>query len=216
MGEVVRSSKIIKVKGRYNMTNKKYQSAKEYEMDLYEVLKEFVQGEEKITPENLLKIKKVTHGIHTHVTYLMGEKFLKHIAPEVKDNFKYDEMCNNGFDIELPYGNSQIVAEIKGNMPVCNNETTYGANQRNSIIKDINYLIYGKNKSEKYKPENGVPLKSLEKAYRFLILLKNNEEAIHTHIKNLPKDDFLRFHFPKELCWKEFSNNSINVIFIDL
>ena len=205
------------------MAKEKYQSAQAYEDALRKTLTDLAN--KTLTPKELLEIKKITHGIHTHITYLMGKKFLESIvsnddmAQILEEDFIYDEMCNNGFDIELSYNNKKIVAEIKGNIPVCNNKT-YGANQRDSITKDIDYLIYGKNKSKGYKPVGGSPLESLKDACRFLILLKDNETAIRTLIENLKNKNEEKyndlFYFPENLCWEEFPPQTINIIFIDL
>jgi len=51
----------------------------------------------------------------------------------------------NGYDIEVSK-HVKVIAEVKCNIPI-NNGRVYGSAQKNGIQKDIDALIYGKNKS---------------------------------------------------------------------
>jgi hypothetical protein len=48
----------------------------------------------------------------------------------------------NGFDIYYPSEEIKIIAEIKCNIPI-NKKSSFGAAQRNGILKDIESLLYG-------------------------------------------------------------------------
>ena len=199
------------------MTKKIYTNPESYEKDLYEKLEEFINVEKR-TPGNILNIKDVTQSIHKHITYLMGKQFLDSLNLS-DDNFKYEAMCNNGFDIEIHAKDGvgkNIVAEIKGNMPV--NGDSYGSAQKTSIKNDISYLINGKKKNTNYTTKE-----SLEGVYRFLILLADNENAINNLITSLTKQDTgnsVSFKIWKEpleqYSLEDFEPKIINVVFVTL
>ena len=196
------------------MNKKKYETPEEYEKDLYETLRKLLN--EDRTAENILTLKKIMHGVNTHITYLIGEKFLESLSDKPIKEFQYKEMCSNGFDIELEIDGKPIIAEIKGNLPL--NIESYGAQQRDGIIKDIGYLTNGKLKSKNHKP--GKPIKNV---YRFLILLENNRNAIQHLINNLCKKGTYNHNFfkiedssPINRSLANYKQDVINVIFIEL
>ena len=198
------------------MAKNTYQTPEEYELDLRKTLTSLTQNQ-SWDSRDMLGLKNIAQSIHTHITYLIGKKFLSDLnLPQ--DNFKYADMCKNGYDIELQDVNGkQIVAEIKGNLPL--NGTTYGAEQKRGIIDNIKDLTIGKSKAM-HKTEE-----SLENVYRFLILLDNNENAINNLINNLCKRN--KYNLDYFTIWRtdtplndgfleKCKPNIINVVFISL
>ena len=94
------------------MDDQKLKTPEEFIQQLNERLQTFPTTAEQWTSENLLDLKYVLRNVHTHVTYLAGEKFLKELGVDVA--FEYDKMYDNGFDIEMD-GDIHLVAEIKAN-----------------------------------------------------------------------------------------------------
>lgn len=196
------------------MTKRKYETPEDYEKDLYETLSKLINADK--SAENILNLKKIMQSVNTHITYLIGKNFLESLGIESIKEFQYKEMCNNGFDMEFEIDGKQIIAEIKGNLPL--NIESYGAQQRDGIIKDIGYLTNGKLKSKNYKPGE-----SFKNVYRFLILLENNRKAIQNLTNNLCQKrtynrDFFKFEDSSQnnRSLDDYKPDVINVIFIEL
>ena len=163
--------------------------------------------------EDLLSLKEYLHPINNHITYLMGEMFLAQLNTSTSEaNFKYPEMNNNGYDLAFKLNriDAWIIAEIKGNIPCCSNKTRYGAKQKEKIKIDIENL-------EKNKSTSQITDEQFKDAYKFLVLLKNNEHAI----KNLIDSDGLK-EYKFDICESnsinltELNKDTIYIVLIDL
>lgn len=168
------------------------QKAKEYVANLNEQLQSFPKNADEWTASHLLKLKYVLRNVHAHITYLAGKTFLDDLG--VVANFDYDQMYDNGFDIEIHQPTLRLLAEIKANLPVNNNHTQYGAAQEDGIKKDIHGLLYGKEKAKNKEFKANVP----DGTYRFLILLDNNREAFSALLSKLCGDGGKRGRIPQK------------------
>lgn len=201
------------------MNPQKPQSPIEYEKILRKTLKTIL-NKNSWHPCDILELKSVAQSINTHITYLMGEEFLNKLALP-KDNFKYIDMCKNGYDIEVTSANGkQIVAEIKGNIPL--GDIKYGATQKDGVIGNIKDLTEGKRKAITHKTKD-----SLKDVYRFLILLDNNRAAITNLIDNLCNRKKAPYDEEYFKIWEEDTQldekflekcepDMINIVFISL
>ena len=197
----------------------KFENPDEYSEKLRDTLTKVV-NKKPWDANDILEIKNVVQSINTHITYLIGAKFADNLGKDINsiESFKYNKMCNNGFDMEFAIEGKKIVAEIKGNIPVNSKSESYGANQKNGIEKDISYLTNGKKKNTDY-----TTAESLKEAYRFLILLENNKTPIQKLINSLVKngkykDKYFRIWeepFDKH-CLEKCELNTINIVFVSL
>lgn len=205
------------------MNNKTYINPKEYETHLKSGLKRLADME-TWTSKDLLDLKKLIYPVNAHITYLIGEQFLKSVSIPLEEvDFQYSNMYNNGFDIEIEnYNGRRIIAEIKGNIPVEANGDKYGAQQKEGIKKDIEGLTNGKTKSKVFKNKE-----ALKEAVKFLILLENNRNAFSTLKNNLCQcrgkkeavyndDNFFVVDKIENYTIDSFKTNCINVVFIEL
>ena len=146
-----------------------------------------------IKMQDLLALKTATYVINNFITYMLTVAFLDKLfiwkfidssqCKEMKNVIEQTSVNANGFDV-LYNGGLAIVAEVKGNVPCRGNR--FGAQQRKSIIKDLNALKNGKSKS----------IKDTTGYYKFMVLLddaKNIKDALTAlinskHMKNLEGD----------------------------
>jgi Fe2+ or Zn2+ uptake regulation protein len=103
-----------------------------------------------------------------------------------------------GYDVEHK-GMINIIAEIKCNMPV-NNSNKFETVQINEIKRDLEYLIYGKEKSR---------IKNIDGFYRFLVIKKHGKNlgfAVEDLIKTLPIEisKFLLFYREGMIMSKDY------------
>lgn len=187
----------------------KFNSPIEYETELRKQL-QMLSDKNDWSAEDILSLKEYIYPINNHISYLLGKKFLDALNIPT-DNFKYTEMNNNGYDIELEYNGEWIVAEIKGNIP-CGNNNTYGAQQKEKIKENIGCLL-NLNKKTKAKISKEI----FDNAYKFLIILENNRNAIKNLEKNLNKcNNRYSFNYIDNIDWGNFIKGKINVVFINL
>lgn len=199
------------------------QKAKEYVADLNEQLQSFPKNADEWTTGHLLKLKHVLRNVHAHITYLAGKAFLDSLG--VAADFDYDQMYNNGFDIEIHRPDLRLLAEIKVNLPVNDNHTRYGAAQEDGIKKDINGLLNGKKKAKNKAFKANLP----NGTYRFLVLPDNNRAAFDALLRKLRGEGGTRGPKPKRtydrtelvVHQQPFSLNDvkpdvINVVFVKL
>lgn len=187
-----------------------FTSSKDYENKLKSQLESFLNKSEDWKPEDFLSIKGYLFQINNHISYLLGKAFLDALGVS-NDSFKYTDMNNNGYDLEIFEDDKLIIGEIKGNVP-CGKNNTYGAQQKDKIKENLDCL---NDKSKKRKSK--LTIEQFDEAYKFLILLDNNKEAI----KNLEKNENKKstkylLHYPNEISWHCFKKDMINIIFIDL
>ena len=155
-----------------------FTSSKDYENKLKSQLESFLNKSEDWKPEDFLSIKGYLFQINNHISYLLGKAFLDALGVS-NDSFKYTDMNNNGYDLEIFEDDKLIIGEIKGNVP-CGKNNTYGAQQKDKIKENLDCL---NDKSKKRKSK--LTIEQFDEAYKFLILLDNNKEAI----KNLEKNE---------------------------
>ena len=108
----------------------------------------------------------------------------------------------NGYDIEIS-NPIQIVAEVKCNVPI-NRGNIYGSAQRDGIVKDVDSLVRGKNKST-INPENYL---------KFMVLLDNPEirQATRHLVENM-KEHRDRMVFV-ELDTKFNSRENVYIVYV--
>jgi len=187
----------------------KFDTPKEFESKIKDELPKLCSND-KWCFNDLLSLKEYLHSINNHITYLMGRAFLNKcfgIEEECElEYFKYTEMNHNGYDIVAKIKDSLIIAEIKGNIP-CGKDDKYGANQKNSIKKDIDNLKIQKTTGKKQIND----LSNFEDAYKCLVLLENNSDAI----KDLIDDNFVTLK-DNDITFENLQNDKINIILIKL
>lgn len=90
-----------------------------------------------------------------------------------KDQILYDikrtSANTNGYDIEYR-GHKPFVCEVKANIP-SGGKDFFGAQQTNQLVKDINCLLNGKNKSTIASAE-------LDEYYKFLCMYCNDQKTL--------------------------------------
>jgi len=102
-----------------------------------------------------LRLKSILSGINNiftlKVSLAFAEWLTNHLelddeaSTQIFSQIKGTKPNANGYDIEVSK-HVKVIAEVKCNIPI-NNGRVYGSAQKNGIQKDIDALIYGKNKS---------------------------------------------------------------------
>lgn len=128
---------------------------------------------QNINITRLLSIKNALSSVNNLITLLATYRFVDFLttrnfictnqAELIKKSIQNQHANANGYDIDYTHDNTPIIAEIKCNIPVKNNE--FGSAQRNGIIKDIKGLISGK---KRIYPK---------KAYKFMVILNSDLAA---------------------------------------
>lgn len=139
-----------------------------------------------LNPNTLIELKKALSHINNLITFktsvafvdylkrkeIVSESLAKKIISKINNTKAnangYDIVCNEDF---------KFIAEVKCNIPCCNNGKKYGANQIKSIKLDLEGLKKGKSK---HKIEN------IGEYCRFMVVLKYDGtiEAIQELLDN--------------------------------
>ncbi len=190
---------------------KKFESPEEFKNEIKGQISKLCK-KSNWTSEDLLSLKEYLYPINNHITYLMGRVFLKNYFGIEKETayFQYSKMNDNGYDIAAKINESLIIAEIKGNIP-CGKNKKYGANQKKSINNDLENLCKLKDKGKKQIEKLG----KFEDAYKFLVLLKNNNVAINSLIKKLSDRNFVILEDDK-INLENLEKENIYIVLIDL
>lgn len=124
----------------------------------------------RLTIFDFVKLKEAISNINNIITLQITEAFVEFLKNEniVSENQKnciisqvVETNANaNGYDIEWRDGSLSIIAEVKCNIPVKQN--SFGAAQRNGIVKDLDNLLKCKSKSN---------LDSTSDCLKFMVLL---------------------------------------------
>lgn len=166
-----------------------------------------------LKPGTLIDLKKALSDINNLITlktsiafvdYLkriekVNEELAKEIISEINETNAnangYDIVCNKDF---------KFIAEVKCNIPCCNDGKKYGANQINSIKSDLKGLKKRKKKSN---------LKKIGEYYRFMVVLEC--EGIKEAIQDLLEENIVVWDGNSDLeCGKiyfvivNFDNNT--------
>ena len=162
----------------------------------------------------LIKLKKALSDINNLITLKTSIAFVdylkcKGIVSEALAEVIIGEINNtnanaNGYDIECNDKNFKFIAEVKCNIPCCNDGKKYGANQINSIKSDLKGLKKRKKKSN---------LKKIGEYYRFMVVLEC--EGIKEAIQDLLEENIVVWDGNSDLeCGKiyfvivNFDNNT--------
>ena len=170
--------------------------------------------------KHLLQLKKVLYPIDNLITLEVSYGFVKWLR---KNNFISNTQANqmidyldnsnanaNGFDIIYNEdGGMPIIAEVKGTIPYLSNK--YGAQQKDSIKKDLEYLTGKKVKLKSQSVE-------IEKYYKFMVMLKSQDEnkdeaAMNNLLKTFhDKDNIIVLQNEQQTL----SYDKVYVVFIEL
>ena len=170
--------------------------------------------------KHLLQLKKVLYPIDNLITLEVSYGFVKWLR---KNNFISNTQANqmidylgnsnanaNGFDIIYNEdGGMPILAEVKGTIPYLSNK--YGAQQKDSIKKDLEYLT---GKKVKLKSQSV----KIEKYYKFMVMLKSQDEnkdeaAMNNLLKTFhDKDNIIVLQNEQQTL----SYDKVYVVFIEL
>lgn len=169
--------------------------------------------------ESIIMLKKALIPVNNLITIELSERFIKLLF---SCNFIREEQCKkmledldgtsanaNGFDIFFD-GEKKIIAEVKGTVPY--GRDCYGAEQKSSIKKDIEYLTVP---GAKKRTENII----LENYYRFMVLLKSQTgeediEAMRNLLKKYKGEIFYSIWDGSDKA--KFESDKLNIVFIDL
>lgn len=140
-----------------------------------------------LSETDLISLKKIVSTINNIITLQTALKFVdvlrnrniinKQTRQAIIDKIQSTNANSNGYDIEYDSGKTKIIAEVKCNIPV--GKDSFGAAQRDSIIKDIENLCSGKTKSK---------IEDVREFYKFMVILNDNNQAktaMSKLIKNL-------------------------------
>ena len=170
--------------------------------------------------KHLLQLKKVLYPIDNLITLEVSYGFVRWLR---KYNFISNRQENqmidyldksnanaNGFDIIYNEdGGMPIIAEVKGTIPYLSNK--YGAQQKDSIKKDLEYLTGKKVKLKSQSVE-------IEKYYKFMVMLKSQDEnkdeaAMNNLLKTFhDKDNIIVLQNEQQTL----SCDKVYVVFIEL
>lgn len=124
----------------------------------------------RLTIFDFVKLKEAISNINNIITLQITEAFVEFLYNEkiVTENQKEciieqvlsTDANTNGYDVEWGDDSVHIVAEVKCNIPV--EQNSFGAAQRNGIVKDLDNLLKGKSKSN---------LDSTSGCFKFMVLL---------------------------------------------
>ncbi len=151
----------------------------------------------------------ITHEITMRAAQIIGG-ILEQNDVEIAHTLNAIESTStnsNGYDIEC-IGNPSYICEVKANLPVYG--TTFGAAQRQQIVKDIWGLINGKTKSI-------IRSEQLGQYYKFLCMYQENEnviKAVNSLISGLENQvkQKVKLYQPKE----NITFDSVYIIFVRL
>ena len=164
--------------------------------------------------ESILMLKKAIAPVNNLITIGLTEKFIELLCScGFIDEAQFKEMSRgtnanaNGFDI-CHNGEKRIIAEVKGTLPYGGNR--YGANQKDSIKKDIEYLTVPGAKTKVGKID-------LFQYYRFMVMLKSQEgDKDIEAMQNLLKGEKIEYQILNDVDAKEIKLNVLNIVFVSL
>ena len=121
-----------------------------------------------LTIGDLAKFKAAVSAVNDILTIAQTCAFADEIGvPEIKE---YIENPNkNGFDVQYSKNDTKVLAELKATIP-CGKDGKYGANQKQSIEKDLKNLSGESEKAEKYGITN------LTKYKRYMVLFDSENQ----------------------------------------
>ena len=145
----------------------------------------------RLNLSQMIELKHNVHDVNNIITLLVTYLFIK----ELNDQYKFANTLNindienkpnaNGYDFIYNTGKRLIVAEVKCNLP-CGENNTYGAKQKEGIIKDLKGLV---DKTSKSKSDNQITDAQFNSAYKFLVLIEGNELAMQQVLGDINKYD---------------------------
>lgn len=181
----------------------------------------------KMSTKDFVNLKKAISNINNIITLDVTKKFVEflkinEVVSECQSKSMLDEIERvnanaNGFDIEFPLKKDtvevfasnndykKIIAEVKCCIPV--GEESYGAAQKNSILKDIESLKNGKTKS-KLNPED------INEYLKFLVLLGGDK--VKDAAQNIIDKASEEYHIDLFVDKNNLSTDEIYVIIIEL
>ena len=177
------------------------QRLKEYNKNLYdflskEVINWYYLEHKCLTMNQMIKFKTVSKDIDNILTLMVAYRFVEKLQRITLNKTKpfaqitpkdIDARPNaNGYDIVYKKDDLILVAEVKCILPCENNNTTYGAEQKEGIIKDLKGLVY---KTSKSKSDNQITNDQFNSAYKFLVLIEGNELAMQQVLGDINKYD---------------------------
>lgn len=110
----------------------------------------------EILMEDIINFKRNISCIDNLIAVEQAIVFLERLKANKKiDDSEYKEIIEQmdapnarGYDVFYNKNNRKIVAELKGTIPCGKKQTTFGANQRDAIIKDLRGLLKTKNEKK--------------------------------------------------------------------
>lgn len=139
----------------------------------------------RLNISQMIELKHNVHDVNNIITLLVTYLFIK----KLNDQYKFANTLNindienkpnaNGYDLIYNTGKCLIVAEVKCNLP-CGENNTYGAKQKEGIIKDLRGLVDFKSKNVRDESQKAILGKNdFKDAFKFMVLIDGNQDAIN-------------------------------------
>lgn len=152
---------------------------------------------------DFIKLKNALSSIHNIITMKVTQAFIDKLekdgfvnecqAKSMKEEVNGKPVNANGYDVCYvdDNGDKNILAEVKCNLPV--NKNTFGSDQKEGIIKDIDGLLGSEFNTEERAQSNKKRKSSFDtsKYYKFMVFLNyENEEqkSVKKSVDNLIKN----------------------------
>lgn len=175
------------------------QRLNDYNKNLYdflskEVINWYYLEHKCLTMNQMIKFKTVSKDIDNILTLMVAYRFVEKLQGITLNKTKPFEQITpkvidarpnaNGYDIVYKKDDLILVAEIKCIMPCENNNTTYGAEQKEGIIKDLTGLVKIKDKAIEQKQ---IEEQEFNNAYKFMVLIDGNQTAMNQILEQINK-----------------------------
>ena len=169
-----------------------------------------------LTVEDYVELKKTVGCINNIITLKASLLFVDYLnsigfisnesALQIKERISSSSANANGFDIVFDSETNSFLAEVKCNIPACDNR--FGSTQASGIIKDLKHLSTGKNKG----------IRNTNSYFKFMVILKTgkSEEAMEQLMKeyNMRGEGLKVLVIPKDKS--KLVVEAIYVVFIDV
>ena len=140
-----------------------------------------------LTWKEIVALKKAVSTVNNIITLSVTELFVDFLKDEgivkdeqyqyIKNQIEYTKPNANGYDIEYN-GTPKIIAEVKCNIPV--DGDSFGAAQKSGIIKDIQSLQKGKEKSV---------IDNTKDYLKFMVLLNDKKGNVQKAITKIIREE---------------------------
>ena len=182
-------------------------------LEFWKPIKDNFISRGRLTMDEMIRLKQNVSDVNNIITLLVTYLFVKQLNDKYHfvKTLNIDDIDNkpntNGYDFVYKTDNSIIIAEVKCNLP-CGGNNTFGPEQKNGIIKDLNGLVNYKGvRNKEQQSIIGKKGEYFNDAFKFMVLLDGNQCAMRQLLDEIEKYDPLNppKRIKKEL--KELADN---------